>query len=129
LFSVGEMECMVRGSGILGDVVLGALFSETRFGGSGRVGSGVVVHVRDGCVRLLTCSEVALVSDARGDRRGELALGLEISQHVLEASVGGIVDLLECGLQGSCVNAPMIVVADYSDGVEGYSYNYYVSAF
>ena len=26
---------------------------------------------------------------------------------------------------GSCVNAPMIVVADYSGGVEGYSYNYY----
>jgi len=30
---------------------------------------------------------------------------------------------MEC--MGSCVNAPMIVVADYSDGVEGYSYNYY----
>jgi hypothetical protein len=25
------------------------------------------------------------------------------------------------------VNAPMIVVADYTNGVEGYSYNYYVS--
>jgi len=28
--------------------------------------------------------------------------------------------------QGCCVNAPMIVVADYSKGSEGYSYNYYV---
>jgi hypothetical protein len=27
--------------------------------------------------------------------------------------------------QGCCVNAPMIVVADYSRGSEGYSYNYY----
>lgn len=26
---------------------------------------------------------------------------------------------------GCCVNAPMIVVADYSSGVEGFSYNYY----
>lgn len=26
------------------------------------------------------------------------------------------------------MNAPMIVVADYSNGVEGYSYNYYVSS-
>lgn len=25
------------------------------------------------------------------------------------------------------MNAPMIVVADYTNGVEGYSYNYYVS--
>lgn len=30
--------------------------------------------------------------------------------------------------QGCCVNAPMIVVADYSNGSEGYSYNYYVSS-
>lgn len=26
---------------------------------------------------------------------------------------------------GSCVNAPMIAVADYSKGAEGYTYNYY----
>lgn len=30
-------------------------------------------------------------------------------------------------LQGSCVNAPMITVADYSNGSEAYTYNYYVS--
>jgi len=29
-------------------------------------------------------------------------------------------------LQGCCVNAPMITVADYSNGSEGYTYNYYV---
>ncbi|KAK8674479.1 hypothetical protein V6N13_112769 [Hibiscus sabdariffa] len=28
-------------------------------------------------------------------------------------------------LQGCCVNAPMITVADYSNGSEGYTYNYY----
>lgn len=32
-------------------------------------------------------------------------------------------------LQGCCVNAPMITVADYSKGSEGYTYNYYVSYF
>lgn len=30
---------------------------------------------------------------------------------------------MEC--MGSCVTAPMIVVADYRNGVEGFSYNYY----
>lgn len=29
--------------------------------------------------------------------------------------------------QGCCVNAPMMTVADYSNGSEGYAYNYYVS--
>jgi len=29
-------------------------------------------------------------------------------------------------VQGCCVNAPMITVADYSNGSEGYTYNYYV---
>lgn len=29
-------------------------------------------------------------------------------------------------MQGCCVNAPMITVADYSNGSEGYTYNYYV---
>ena len=26
---------------------------------------------------------------------------------------------------GSCVNAPMVAVADYTNGVEGFTYNYY----
>ncbi|KAJ6399371.1 hypothetical protein OIU77_020006 [Salix suchowensis] len=30
---------------------------------------------------------------------------------------------MEC--MGCCVNAPMITVADYSNGSEGYTYNYY----
>lgn len=29
-------------------------------------------------------------------------------------------------IQGCCVNAPMITVADYSNGSEGYTYNYFV---
>jgi hypothetical protein len=30
---------------------------------------------------------------------------------------------MEC--MGACVNAPMIAIADYSGGVEKFSYNYY----
>ena len=30
---------------------------------------------------------------------------------------------MEC--MGSCVNAPMICIADFSNGVEGFSYNYH----
>lgn len=30
---------------------------------------------------------------------------------------------MEC--MGACVNAPMIAVADYTKGVEGFSYNYF----
>ena len=30
---------------------------------------------------------------------------------------------MEC--MGACVNAPMIAIADYTKGVEGFSYNYY----
>lgn len=30
---------------------------------------------------------------------------------------------MEC--LGACVNAPMIAIADYRNGVEGYSYIYY----
>ena len=30
---------------------------------------------------------------------------------------------MEC--MGSCVTGPMIAVADYRNGVEGFSYNYY----
>jgi hypothetical protein len=44
-----------------------------------------------------------------------------------EVLKGAVSDGLGFGVQGCCVNAPMIVVADYSNGVEGYSYNYYVS--
>lgn len=49
--------------------------------------------------------------------------------HVIKKKKKAYLSTLSCSivLQGSCVNAPMIVVADYSNGVEGYSYNYYVS--
>ena len=30
---------------------------------------------------------------------------------------------MEC--MGACVNAPMVAIADYTNGVEGFTYNYY----
>lgn len=38
------------------------------------------------------------------------------------------IPLLLIFTQGCCVNAPMLAVADYSKGSEGYTYNYYVSS-
>lgn len=37
----------------------------------------------------------------------------------------GMFTLGEMECMGCCVNAPMIAVADYSNGVDGFSYNYY----
>ena len=37
----------------------------------------------------------------------------------------GMFTLGEMECMGSCVNAPMICVVDYSKGVEGFTYNYY----
>ena len=37
----------------------------------------------------------------------------------------GLFTLSEMECMGACVNAPMIAIADYTNGVEGFSYNYY----
>merc|ERR1712224_899940 len=42
-----------------------------------------------------------------------------------ETTKDGMFTLSEMECMGSCVNAPMIAVADYSKGVEGFSNNYY----
>jgi len=45
--------------------------------------------------------------------------------HIGETTEDGLFTLSEMECMGACVNAPMIAVADYSNGVEGFSYNYY----
>lgn len=42
-----------------------------------------------------------------------------------ETSKCGTFTLSEMECMGCCVNAPMVAVADYSNGIEGYTYNYY----
>lgn len=49
------------------------------------------------------------------------ALGISIGQ----TTPDGLFTLSEMECMGACVNAPMIAVADYSNGVEGFSYIYY----
>lgn len=48
-------------------------------------------------------------------------LGIQIGQTTKD----GIFTLGEMECMGCCVNAPMIAVADYSKGAQGYTYNYY----
>jgi len=42
-----------------------------------------------------------------------------------ESTSDGLFTLSEMECMGCCVNAPMICVADYTKGVEGFTYNYY----
>jgi NADH dehydrogenase (ubiquinone) flavoprotein 2 len=42
-----------------------------------------------------------------------------------ESTPDGLFTVSEMECMGACSTAPMIAVADYSNGVEGYSYNYY----
>lgn len=37
----------------------------------------------------------------------------------------GMFTLGEMECMGACVNAPMVAIADYTNGVEGFSYTYY----
>mmetsp|Transcript_4986 Transcript_4986/g.14915 ORF Transcript_4986/g.14915 Transcript_4986/m.14915 type:complete len:181 (-) Transcript_4986:727-1269(-) len=42
-----------------------------------------------------------------------------------ESTADGMFTLSEMECMGCCVNAPMIAVADYTKGVEGFTYNYH----
>eukprot|EP00951_Prasinocladus_malaysianus_P013403 scaffold101228_cov38-Prasinocladus_malaysianus.AAC.1 len=48
-------------------------------------------------------------------------LGIQVGQTTKD----GMFTLGEMECMGCCVNAPMICVADYTKGVDGFSYNYY----
>jgi len=62
-------------------------------------------------------------------------LSLSLSLHAQHNRLGGIgygqtsacgkFTLGEMECMGSCVNAPMVAVADYTSGSEGFTYNYY----
>ena len=61
----------------------------------------------------------------RGSRDIEAALVKHLGVERGETTKCGTFTLGEMECMGSCVNAPMIVVSDYTNGVEGFSYNYY----
>ena len=61
----------------------------------------------------------------RGSRDIEKALSEYMGVKKFETTADGMFTLGEMECMGCCVNAPMIAVADYRDGVRGYTYNYY----
>lgn len=76
-----------------------------------------------GRYHLLVCGTTPCM--LRGSREIEDALLKHLNVARNEVTKDGLFSVGEVECMGSCVNAPMIVVADYSNGVEGYSYNYY----
>ena len=61
----------------------------------------------------------------RGSRDIEKALSEYMGVQKFETTADGMFTLGEMECMGCCVNAPMIAVADYRNGVQGYTYNYY----
>ncbi|XP_075507647.1 NADH dehydrogenase [ubiquinone] flavoprotein 2, mitochondrial-like isoform X2 [Primulina tabacum] len=76
-----------------------------------------------GKYHLLVCGTTPCM--IRGSREIEEALlkhlGVKRNGNVQD----GLFSVGEMECMGCCVNAPMITVADYSNGSEGYAYNYY----
>lgn len=61
----------------------------------------------------------------QGSEKIEKALSEHLGVGVGQTTEDGMFTLGEMECMGACVNAPMIAVADYTKGVEGFSYNYY----
>jgi NADH dehydrogenase (ubiquinone) flavoprotein 2 len=61
----------------------------------------------------------------QGARGIEKALSEHLGVHMGETTADGLFTLGEMECMGACVNAPMIAIADYTKGAEGFSYLYY----
>eukprot|EP00873_Tetraselmis_striata_P034431 jgi/Tetstr1/454695/TSEL_004032.t1 len=60
-----------------------------------------------------------------GSQKIEKAIRDHLCIQVGQTTPDGMFTLGEMECMGACVNAPMICIADYTKGVEGFSYNYY----
>ncbi|KAB5557508.1 hypothetical protein DKX38_008417 [Salix brachista] len=76
-----------------------------------------------GKYHLLVCGTTPCM--IRGSREIEDALMKHLGVKRNEVTKDGLFSVGEMECMGCCVNAPMITVADYSNGSEGYTYNYY----
>ncbi|KAB1206338.1 NADH dehydrogenase [ubiquinone] flavoprotein 2, mitochondrial [Morella rubra] len=76
-----------------------------------------------GKYHLLVCGTTPCM--IRGSRDIEDALLKHLGVKRNEVTKDGLFSVGEMECMGCCVNAPMITVADYSNGSEGYTYNYY----
>jgi NADH dehydrogenase (ubiquinone) flavoprotein 2 len=61
----------------------------------------------------------------QGAEHIEHALTSHLGINVGQTTADGMFTLSEMECMGACVNAPMIAIADYTTGVEGFTYNYY----
>eukprot|EP00798_Chlamydomonas_sp_ICE-L_P007333 gene7333-455_t len=61
----------------------------------------------------------------QGSQGIEKALHDHLGVHIGETTKDGMFTLGEMECMGACVNAPMIAIADYTKGVEGFTYLYY----
>ena len=61
----------------------------------------------------------------QGAQHIQAALEKHLGIHLGQTTQDGMFTLGEMECMGACVNAPMVVVSDYSNGVKGYSYNYF----
>ncbi|RZB62339.1 NADH dehydrogenase [ubiquinone] flavoprotein 2, mitochondrial isoform D [Glycine soja] len=77
-----------------------------------------------GKYHLLVCGTTPCM--IRGSRGIEEALLKHLGVKRNEVTPDGLFSVGEMECMGCCVNAPMITVADYSNGSEGYTYNYFV---
>ncbi|GLI64208.1 hypothetical protein VaNZ11_007400 [Volvox africanus] len=55
----------------------------------------------------------------------EEAVTRHLGIHIGQTTPDGIFTLGEMECMGACVNAPMVAIADYTKGVEGFEYTYY----
>uniref|UniRef100_C0PEC6 NADH dehydrogenase [ubiquinone] flavoprotein 2 mitochondrial n=1 Tax=Zea mays TaxID=4577 RepID=C0PEC6_MAIZE len=76
-----------------------------------------------GKYHLLVCGTTPCM--IRGSREIEETLLEHLGVKRNEVTSDGLFSVGEMECMGCCVNAPMIAVADYSKGSEGYTYNYY----
>jgi NADH dehydrogenase (ubiquinone) flavoprotein 2 len=61
----------------------------------------------------------------QGSQGIERALSEHLGVRVGETTADGLFTLGEMECMGACVNAPMIAIADYTSGAEGFTYLYY----
>ena len=61
----------------------------------------------------------------QGAQRIEAALMKHLGIGIGQTTPDGLFTLGEMECMGACANAPMITIADYSAGVEGFQYTYY----
>lgn len=60
-----------------------------------------------------------------GSEKIEAALVDRLGIHIGETTPDGLFTLGEMECMGACVNAPMVAIADYSKGLDGFTYHYY----